>query len=323
MRQTAGMVDVLVLGDVNPDLLLYGDVVPRFGQVEQLLEGADLVLGGSAAITAHGLARLGRPTRVAAAIGPDLFGRAVLNLLDAAGVDRTAVSVCTGMRTGLTVVLSSGDDRAMLTHPGAIPALSAERAEQELVRAARDGARHLHVSSYFLLGKLVVALPGLLATARSLGLTTSLDTNDDPAGKWDGLDTILPELDYFLPNRAEALAIAARVTAGAPEDDDVVRAATAIAQRGPVVVVKDGRSGALFVRPAGPVLSEPGSPVDPVDTTGAGDTFNAAFLDSVLRGLEPRDCLRRATSAGALATQSVGGTAGQPTLEQLRPHSEG
>ena len=68
---TAGL---LVVGDANPDLILRGDVVPRFGQAEQLLDDADLVLGGSAAITAHGLARLGRPVSLVAAIGADAFG---------------------------------------------------------------------------------------------------------------------------------------------------------------------------------------------------------------------------------------------------------
>ena len=61
--------DVLVVGDANPDLILRGDVVPRFGQAEQLLDGADLVIGGSGGIVAHGLARLGRSTRLVAAIG--------------------------------------------------------------------------------------------------------------------------------------------------------------------------------------------------------------------------------------------------------------
>src|ERR1700712_4053363 len=135
VRQTADMVDVLVLGDVNPDLLLRGDVVPRFGQAEQLLDSADLVLGGSAAITAHAFARLGRPTRLAAAIGPDLFGRLTMDMLRDGGVGSSAVHIPPTLATGLTVVLSRAADRAILTHPGAIPALSAEQAEQELVRA--------------------------------------------------------------------------------------------------------------------------------------------------------------------------------------------
>ena len=315
------MVDVLVLGDVNPDLVLRGDVVPRFGQAEQLLESADLVLGGSAAITAHALARLGRSTRLAGAVGQDVFGRAVLDLLRDGGVDSSAVIVSKQLRTGLTVVLSGTEDRAILTHLGAISGLSAEQARQGLVAAADDGARHLHISSFFLLGDLATALPDLLATAKSLGMTTSLDTNDDPSGRWNGLAGLLPWLDQLLPNRAETLALATRLTGR--QHGDVEAAAAAIAGCGPVVVVKNGAAGALLVDPVGSVLCEPGTPLTAVDTTGAGDTFVAAYLDSVIRGLERRECLRRAALAGALSTQAVGGTAGQPTLEQLLPNSEG
>jgi len=321
VRQTADMIDVLVLGDVNPDLVLQGDLVPKFGQAEQLLDSADLVLGGSAAITAHALARLGRRTRLAAAVGPDLFGRTILDLLRAGGVDTDAIFVSKELCTGLTVVLSRGHDRAILTHLGAISSLSAGQAEHQLAAAARDGARHLHVSSYFLLGQLAGTLPHLLATAHSLGLTTSLDTNNDPSGQWNGLTEVLPELDYFLPNCAETLAVAARLTG--ESGDDVRWAATTIARHGPTVVVKAGPRGALQVEPDGSVLYESGTPVSAVDTTGAGDTFNAAYLDSVLRGLGQHECLRRATRAGALSTQAVGGTAGQPTLQQLLPNTEG
>ena len=71
------------------------------------------------------------------------------------------------------------------------------------------------------------------------------------------------------------------------------------------------------------MLREAGTPVDAVDTTGAGDTFDAAYLDSFLRGLDPQECLRRACLAGALSTSAVGGTAGQPTIDQLSPSRKG
>jgi sugar/nucleoside kinase (ribokinase family) len=65
------------------------------------------------------------------------------------------------------------------------------------------------------------------------------------------------------------------------------------------------------------MLLESGRAVVPVDTTGAGDTFDAAYVDSFLRDLDPEDCLRRACAAGALSTSAVGGTSAQPTLDQL------
>jgi sugar/nucleoside kinase (ribokinase family) len=301
--------DVLVVGDANPDLILRGDVVPRFGQAEQLLSDADLVIGGSGAIAAHALARLGRSTRLAAAVGSDALGSWMEQALAAGGVDPSAL-VRSGSATGVTVVLSAPEDRAVLTHLGAIAELSIEHARAALEDAVRDGARHVHVASYFLLGPLASGLPGLLGAARSRGLTTSLDTNFDPAETWDGVSELLPHLDLLLPYRAEALALAR-------ETGDVEAAAVALATSGPRVVVKDGSGGAFSVDASGQVVREPGTPVEAVDTTGAGDTFDAAYIDGLLDGLEPQECLRRACLAGALSTSAVGGTAGQPTPEQL------
>lgn len=310
------MTDVLVVGDANPDLILRGDVVPRFDQAEQLLTDADVVLGGSAAIMAHGLARLGRSVRLVATTGADAFGYLVARMLAEAGVESAAMARDPRQRTGVTVVLSTPEDRAVLTYLGAIPALGAEQAESALDAAIRDGARHLHAASYFLLPQLAAALPDLFARARAAGLTTSLDTNYDPSGEWAGIEAVLPHLDLLFPNRAEAIALAGGLgTAG----DDLEAAARLIAGRGPTVVVKDGADGAVLVSRDGSVQREAGRSVVPVDTTGAGDTFDAAYVDAFLHGLDQPECLRRACLAGALSTAAVGGTAAQPSPEHLIP----
>jgi ribokinase len=302
--------DVLVVGDANPDLILRGDVVPRFDQAEQLLSAADVVLGGSAAIMAHGLARLDRSVRLVAATGADAFGYLVARMLSEAGVEQAGIVRDPRGRTGVTVVLSTPDDRAVLTFGGAIPTLTAEQAGSALEQAIRDGARHLHAASFFLLPQLAPGLPDLLARAQAAGLTTSLDTNYDPAQEWAGIDAVLPHLDLLFPNEAEAVALAGGV-------DDLEAAARLLAEHGPTVVVKCGADGALRVGPDGSVLHEAGCAVLPVDTTGAGDTFDAVYVDSFLRGLDPGECLRRACVAGALSTTAVGGTAAQPRLDQL------
>ena len=311
------MIDVLVLGDANLDLILRGDVVPRFNQAEQLLDAATLVLGGSAGITAHALARLGRATRLGALTGRDVFGNQVVELLAAAGVDTSTVLRDPDHTTGLTVVLSQGQERAILTFLGAISAYSIEQATDALVNAAHDGARHLHVSSFFLLPRLGAGLASVFDRAHALGLTTSLDPNFDPAEQWSGVEGMLANVDVLLPNRTEALEIAARVTGHAIVDP--VAAGAVLASRGAVVVIKDGRRGALLVHPDGSVVRNVGTPVDAVDTTGAGDTFNAGYLDALLRELPEPECLRRAVLAGGISTSAIGGTAGQPTLDQLLP----
>jgi ribokinase len=302
---TSDRTRVLVVGDANPDLVLRGDVVPRFGQVEQLVD-ASLAIGGSAAITAHGLARLGRGVSLVAAVGDDALGSEVCDRLEAAGVDISTVLVRPGGATGLSVLLSRGDDRAILTDVGVIDSL-----DESDVRLALDtcGVGHLHVASLFLQPGLAATLSAVLQTARERGITTSLDTNDDPRGRWEGVDALLPLIDVLLPNSREVQALG--------RDRDDLKAASALAAHGPVVVVKEGAGGAFAVSPDGEVVSCDGVHANAVDTTGAGDSFNAAFLDGWLSGRRLSDAVRRAVVAGALSVTAAGGTAAQPTQDQL------
>jgi len=300
---------VFVAGDANLDLVLRGDVVPRFGQAEQLLTSADLVLGSSAGICASGLARLGLDVALVARVGGDVFGDQTLRLLADKGVDTTHV-LQTGAPTGVSVILSAPGDRAILTLTGAMTMLGVEDIRAVLVGAAGG---HLHVASLFLLPDLAAGLPGLLAEARASGFTTSLDTNWDPAELWSGVEACLPQLDVFLPNAAEAVAIA-RSIGGQPEDAPA--AARLLAALGPIVAVKDGASGGFAV--AGDELFRaPGLAIDVHDTTGAGDSFDAGFLCAWLAGQDVGTCLRWGTAAGSLSTRGAGGTGGQATLEEL------
>jgi sugar/nucleoside kinase (ribokinase family) len=292
--------DVLVVGEANPDLLLRGDVRPRFGQAEQLLTAADLVLGGSAAITAAGCARLGLRTALLAAVGDDVFGAITRRHLADRGVELIAADH-RGEPTGLTVVLSEPDDRAMLTLPGTIPALRPD----DVTDALLGRARHLHVSALYLQPALVAGLAGVFARARARGLTTSLDTNWDPAETWKSLTEILAHTDVFLPNAAELRAITG-----------LADPAAAAEQVGTTVVMKDGARGARAWWPGGECAA-PGRAVDVVDTTGAGDSFNAGFLAARLSGRPIEEAVAWAAVAGSLSTRAPGGTAAQASLADL------
>jgi sugar/nucleoside kinase (ribokinase family) len=304
------MTGVLVAGDANLDLVLRGDVVPRFGQAEQLLDGADLVLGSSAGICAAGLARLGVDTALVARVGADVFGARTRELLADAGVDTSAVAV-TEEPTGVSVILSAPDDRAILTLTGALASLTGED-----VRAALEstGATHLHVASFFLVPQLARELPEVLGRARERGVTTSLDTNWDPAERWHGVAECLPHLDVLLPNAQEALALARAL---GDDPADAVAASVALARRGPLVVVKDGAEGGFAARPDGTVVRAAGLVLDVVDTTGAGDSFDAGFLAAWLDGLSLEEAVRWAAVAGSLSTRAAGGTGGQATRAEV------
>lgn len=300
---------VLVAGDANLDIVLRGDVRPRFGQAEQLLEAADVVLGSSAGICAAGLARLGVQTALCARVGDDLFGRETLRLLDERGVDIASAAATTGP-TGLSVILSAPKDRAILTLGGAMTTLTGDDVTAALERTR---ATHLHVAGLFLLPQLVADLPVVLADAHARGVTMSLDTNWDPEERWAGVAECLPHLDVLLPNAAEAVALAR--AAGVAEDDPLA-AARVLADYGPIVVVKDGAAGGFAVSGQDVVHAVPPA-IDPIDTTGAGDTFDAGFLGAWLAGLPLEACVRQAAAAGALSTLGAGGTAAQPTLAEV------
>jgi len=297
--------DLLIPGEINPDLILSGDVEPQFGQAEKLVESAALTIGSSSVITACGAARLGLKVAFIGVCGDDLFGRFMLEEMQKRGIDTSAVIVDPHRPTGLTVILNKGHDRAMLTYPGTIPALRAEDIPDDLLRQAR----HLHVASYFLQDGLRPGLPRLFERARALGLTTSLDTNWDPAGTWAGVLDLLPLVNVFLPNEAEAKSLTAAENAD--------EAAARLQVRVETAAIKLGKEGALGIS-RGQKVRVPSIPVSVVDTVGAGDTFDAGFLYGYLSGWPLEKSLRLAAICGALSTQAAGGTAAQPTLDQAR-----
>jgi ribokinase len=286
--------DLLVVGDVNADLVLRGgDLVPSFGQREQLVDHAELVLGGSGAIVAAGAARLGLRVAMAGCVGDDALGRAMLEAL--AGVDVSAVRTV-AEPTGVSVGLARPGDRAVLTALGALAEFRAEDVPDALLAEAR----HVHVASPFLQPGLDVAA----IAARAAG-TTSLDPGWDPHERWD---LEWDGFDVLLPNAQEAQRLAG--------EDDVEAAGRRLAASGPLVVVKLGADGALAT---GEEIVHVRAPqVDPVDATGAGDSFDAGFLAARLAGEDLAAALALACACGALSTRAAGGTAGQPTLDEAR-----
>ena len=294
--------DVLVVGELNADLILRGDVTPTFGQVEKLVDDATLTIGSSSAICACGLARLGLRVAFVGKVGDDEFGRFMVRELAARGIETQAIRVDPLLKTGLTVILSHqrDNDRALLTYPGSIAAL--RYAEIELSLLPR--ARHLHLGSYFLLEALCPDVPALFEAAHRHGLTVSIDTNYDPHEIWEAGEA-LHRADLFLPNEVELRSITHVTNAEAALHSLPI----------PTIAVKLGERGAL-ARRGGEIISAPSMPVTVVDTTGAGDSFDAGFIYAYLNQWSLAKSLRLATVCGSLSTRATGGTTAQATLSE-------
>ena len=290
------MFDCLIAGEANVDLLVEGvlDLAPG---KERLASDVALVLGGSSAITAFNLSQTGVAVRFVAVLGKDAFGEFVSDRLRAARVDVSAVRWHPTDKTGITIWHSKDRERAGVTYPGTISELEAEDVTEETLVSAR----HLHVGAYFLLRKLHPHAPELFARAKAAGLTTSLDCNYDPAERWDSnIWGVLKHTDVFFPNEQEA-----RQLTGC---DDPPSAALKLVEYATVVVVKLGDQGALIVSRR-ETFHQPAIRTTVVDTTGAGDSFNAGFLSLFLRGASLAECAYAGAQAAARSVTKMGGTA--------------
>ncbi|MBN1640303.1 MAG: sugar kinase [Anaerolineae bacterium] len=309
--------DVITFGDMCVDLIVSGgDIVPRFGQAEQLVDDYALEMGGSGCIFACQAARLGLRAAVLGRVGDDAFGRLIMARLAACGVDTRHVAVDPALKTGLGIALCAAEDRAILTYLGSISALRPADVPDALLASAR----HLHYGSYYLHTGLRPHAVAILERARALGLTTSLDTNWDPEERWTGVvGEALPLIDLFLPNEREALHIS-----GAATLDEA--AARFCADGARLVAIKRGAQGARLYAEGGilecavtPARRADSGVADngAADSVGAGDSFDAGFLAAWLRDLPLGRCLAVACACGTAVAGAVGGLAGQLTWTEV------
>ena len=296
---------VLVVGEINPDLVLRcADSFPSPGR-EILVEDSQLTLGSASAICASALARLGNNIHFIGKVGPDLFGRFSLEQMKENGIEVGRVIVDENVKTGITISLTTSSDRALVTHLVAIASLR----EDDILEEDFDSAEHLHVSAYYLQEALRPGLRELFRRAHRRGLTTSLDPGHDPVEAWKEIVPVLSEVDVFFPNETELLRIA--------EGDDVEESLRSLSASGSTTTVaKLGADGAA-VLVEGAYHRIEARKVDVVDTTGAGDSFDAGFLHAYLRGRPLPDCLRYGVAGGTLSTRALGGTTAQPSLSEL------
>ncbi|MCM3747233.1 sugar kinase [Paenibacillus pasadenensis] len=298
---------VIVVGELNVDLIFAGSGIQPEPNREKLVEDFRLALGSSSAITAAGLAGLGLEVELVSIVGDDDFGRFCVKELENFGVGTGNVKLDATMRTGATLSLTDGRDRSLLTYLGSIASVTPELIPDSLFA----GASHVHFGSYYLQAGMREHWAALFRMAKEAGLTTSFDVGWDPDEQWDRerLKQLLEWTDWFLPSEEEAMAIF--------ECSDINELPKYLPERRGYVAVKRGSAGALMIKPDGTVIEGEPVRVSPVDTTGAGDSFNAGLIAARLNGKPEQEALTYANVCGAMSTLRIGG-AGSLTIEDLK-----
>ena len=288
--------DITIAGEINLDLIFYGLPEKMPTERELLASQFKMTLGSSSAIVAHNLAALGSRVGFITKVGDDALGKMALERLSSGGVDLSRVARAAGAGSGLTVILQHEQRRHILTYLGTISELRFEDLDLEYLASAR----HFHMSSLFLQRALAPRVSELFRQMKSAGLTTSLDTNDDPDDRWEGaLDATLPYVDILLPNEREAMKMG--------RANDLETAVVRLSERVKTIVVKMGSHGAMATQ-GKQRFTAPAVKVKVVDPVGAGDSFVAGFLHQFVRGADLQTCLVYGNICGALSTTASGGT---------------
>lgn len=295
--------DVTVIGEIFTDHIFTG--FPQWPQPgeEVYSSGYARELGGGVAITACALSRLGRNVAAIAVIGKgDSFSRERLHTF---GVFTEGITVSPSLETAVTVSVSTREDRSFFTWAGANVELPAALARPD-VRKILLASRHVHFAMR-LERPLASSLLPLLREARC---TISIDPGFHP--EWSLLpenQQTLRDCDYFFPNEKEG-----QILAASNQPQQIVDRLQASGIHG--TILKLGRNGAITASHGQYVHAVPPE-VQVVDTTGAGDAFDAGFLDSILDDPSIERAVRRACACGSLSTRAAGALAALPDKHEL------
>jgi sugar/nucleoside kinase (ribokinase family) len=282
---------VICLGRTYCDIIFTGlQEMPALGR-ERFAQEVTIAAGGGAYITAAHLAALGRPAVLLTRLGSDPLSRSLDRELLASGIDLSFIERSGDAGPQPTVALIKDGERAFVSRRAG----SSRPSTLEQALSSRHAA-HLHIAEFATLKD----NPDVIALARKLGLTVSLDPSwDDELIRQDaGFFEICTGVDVFLPNVEEGKALT-----GESSEEAILRR---LQEAFPLVVLKRGEQGAT-VSSRRIRVSADALPVNVVDTTGAGDAFNAGFLHSWLRTSDLERSLKAGIEAGALSVQSAGG----------------
>lgn len=294
--------DVVVIGNSAIDILCYPvDDVPR--KASLTFQRSSVGPGGCGSNAAIGLAALGVKTGFVTCIGDDSTADLLQSAWRKAGVDMRYVRRVGGSQTGVSVGLIDSTYQPRFIHyAGASEALTVESIDLEDM--LRNGARWLHISSYFILpGLMNPQFSELLKRAQGRGMRVSIDAVESPAmDNPSCLLECLPHVDVFMCNTLEAEHLTGM--------SDPLKAAALFRSYGvKAVVIKLGARGSLAVSEE-TTVEVPSQPADPIDTTGAGDAFAAGFVAASMKGKTIEAACREGNEAGRKMVTAFGAVSG-------------
>lgn len=299
--------DLLVVGELNVDILVNGfQQLPELGK-EVIARSYEVSLGSSSAIFASNISVLGTSVAFLGLVGDDDSANLIVRSLKERKVNTDFIESNPQSKTGTSIALNMGEDRYMITYPGAMEQLTESDVRDEQLLCAK----HLHVSSPFLQLGLKPGLEKLFMRAKNLGLTTSLDTQWDPEEKWElNFGSMLKNVDVFLPNEKELIALSG--------EENLEHAIRKVSKWCKVLVVKRGAKGAMMIYQEKTIEKPSFINTSVVDAIGAGDSFNAGYIHSFIKKSPDDRCLELANLTGALNTTGIGGTGAFEHFEDIK-----
>jgi sugar/nucleoside kinase (ribokinase family) len=302
-KELDGSYDVLIPDGANIDIIVSRcSELPPPGR-EVRVGPITMHTGGGGALSALGLSRLGLRTAFCGALGDDLFGKYIEDELTRNRIDVLSARAA-GSATGVTLAFRVETDRSFVTFDGVSFGHDLPKLSDELLAKCR----HVHLASYRGRSNHAEYL-AFIRCLRAAGHSVSLDVGWDETGEWfSGIFEILDEINVFFCNEQEAVHFSRQKT--------VEEALEVFGKHSATTVVKLGPKGAMSVQ-GSTVLRDEGFCVQVVDTTGAGDSFNAGYVYGWLQDRSPAECLHMGNACGALSVTRRGGSSAFPTREEL------
>ncbi len=294
---------IAVVGSLNMDLVVSVHRLPRIGET-MAGTSIDYIPGGKGANQAVGAARLGADVSMIGAVGGDDFGSRIINSMEGFGVNISAIAVNPEAPTGTATILRTKEDNSIVIVAGANGTCTPESIE-----ANASAIQNADI----VLVQLEIPIPAVEAALR-IAKASGVPTVLNPAPACALSDELIGLADYFTPNETEFEFFSGY--ASASESELFKRMHEWHERYGHTLIVTRGEAGVSCLS-AGVLTTVPATLVTPIDTTGAGDAFNAAFSFGIASGWEISRSLTFAVKSATLSVQKFGAQDGMPTIEEV------